>query len=69
MDHKNAFVNNKITIADYLYAQAANIDYIEYVDADAELEDATIVNEETQVLTQVLPDLTDILNHGQYQLD
>ena len=53
MDHKNAFVNYKITIADSLYAQAANIDYIEYVDDDAELEDETIVNEKTQVVTQV----------------
>ena len=26
-------------------------------------------NDEIQVLTQVLPDLTDILNHDQYQLD
>ena len=46
MDHKNAFVNNKITLADYLYAQSAYIDNIEYVDADAELEDETIANEE-----------------------
>ena len=53
LDHKNAFVNYKITIADSLYAQAANIDYIEYVDDDAELEDETIVNEKTQVVTQV----------------
>ena len=69
LDHKNAFINNKITLADYPYAQAANIDYIEYVDADVELQDETIVNDEIQVLTQVLPDLTDILNHDQYQLD
>ena len=29
LDHKIAFVNNKITIAAYLYAQAAIIDFIE----------------------------------------
>ena len=39
------------------------------MDADVELQDETIVNDEIQVLTQVLPDLTDILNHDQYQLD
>ena len=54
---------------DYPYAQAANIDYFGYGDADAELEDKTLVNDEIQVLTQVLRDLTNILNHDQYQLD
>ena len=34
MENKNAFVNNQISLADYFYAQAANIDYIEYLDPD-----------------------------------
>ena len=32
MDRKHAFLNKEIDLADYLYAQAANIDYIDYVD-------------------------------------
>ena len=32
MDHKHAFLNKEIDLADYLYAQAANIDYKDYVD-------------------------------------
>ena len=55
LDHKIAFINNKITIADYLYAYAANIDYIEYADPD-------------EYLNQVY-EVDDILNHDQYQLD
>ena len=33
-DHKVAFINNNITLVDYLYTQAAYIDYIEYADPD-----------------------------------
>ena len=39
------------------------------MDVDDKLKDETIVNDEIQFLIQVLPDLTDILNHDQYQLD
>jgi len=34
LDNKNAFINKEITLNDYFYAQAANIDYIEHIDPD-----------------------------------
>ena len=35
LDHKNAFLAKEITLAEYLYAQAANIQFIEYLEDDS----------------------------------
>ena len=32
LDNKHAYQNNLISLKDYLYAQASNIDYIPYLD-------------------------------------
>ena len=37
LDNKNAIINKEITLNDYFYAQAANIDYIEHFDPDDEI--------------------------------
>ena len=34
LDHKLAYLSNEINLEDYLYSQAANIDFIEYLDVD-----------------------------------
>jgi hypothetical protein len=34
LDNKEAFINKEISLYDYLHSQAANIDYIEYLDSD-----------------------------------
>ena len=33
-DYKQAYLNQEITLTDYVYAQAANIAYIPYLDPD-----------------------------------
>ena len=55
-DHKIAFINNEITKADYLYVQAANIDYIENADP------VEYLNQVDEVI------FDDILNHDQCKL-
>ena len=46
LEHKKAYIDEKITLADYLYAQASNIRFIPYLDeediAASELVDAQI---------------------------
>ena len=43
LDHKNAYLAKEISLADYLYAQAANIDYIEHIDPDSVEDDDELI--------------------------
>jgi hypothetical protein len=51
LSNKEAYINGEISLKDYLYAAAANIEYIEYPDPDADEPDPEDEPEQSQQLS------------------